>query len=283
MKIKITTILELLVTIFWLESCKTPSNLSGVIEDHDDNTYYFKVIDYKDVHNNDNLRYSYTLLSQEGCFICRATCQPENREEITLKNVDRICNFDVKIVNCLEIGFDQKNKIYNKDKDNLKADILVKNDKDKIVWYEYFEKLNNFFETKFEDDENGICVNKSTDIVIFDTTWEEVVENSIYKLQNDNIYFHATNKNLYKNKYEAALFCSNLKDKNLEWRLISSSEFDLANEKKIAVKLNHRMKIGLAQCFFTSDGNLKTFSDDESVQKNCQHSTQGRAICVTNK
>ena len=285
MSTKIIRMFILMVVLISLGSCvkNSKSNQSGVIEKYQDGTYYFKVLGYKDIRDDDNSRYKYTVHGQKGCVICRSKCNPDNREEISVDNVDKICNLDVKMLNCERVGFDEKNKTYSEDKDILSKDVLVKNNGDKIQWYEYFEELNNIFDEAFEKDESGICIKESSNIVIFDTTWEEIVENSIYKLQHGSTYYHATDEKLYASQKEAETFCSGLKDQDLEWKLISGSEFDLANEKNMAIRINYRMKIGLGQCFFTSDGGLKTFSDNSEIIEKCQKETQGRVICVANK
>ena len=283
MKIRSINQVILPVLLIFLTSCvkNSSSSQSGVIEKYMDDTYYFKIIDYKEIRENDNTRYKYPTDTQEGCVICRARCNPENNDQISIDNVDKICNLDVKIIDCFELGFGKKNKAYNHDKELLQKDTLIKNEGDKVIWYEYFEELNNIFDTEFENDELEVCSNKSTGIVIFDTSWEEVVSSSIYKLQNQNTYYHATDGKIYSSLNEANSYCSKLKDKELKWRLISGSEFDLVNEKKMAVKINYRMNIGIGQCFFTSDGGIKTFSDDKTIKENCQKGNQGRVICVS--
>lgn len=284
---------KLMLLIFIIDcifSCKSiDSHQSGVLQNTKEGIYYFKIFDYDDFKKLEEQGFIYTdlwvgnkrgKLNNDLCVICRLKCRNDSFDEINMDTLSKLCDQDPKYMNCNDVGFNEKDKIFNQYKDALSSDMVIKNQEGYIDLYNYFEKINEIFDHEYTDDfGQSVCVLSSDKIMLYDETWESIVADEIYKLQAGSDYYHATDGKLYSNQEEALEVCKNLKDENLKWELISSEEFDLVNKKNMAKSIRSRMNLGRHQCFYTSNNEKKAFSDT----KDCTNETQGRVLCVAHR
>lgn len=288
--IKLTIVF--LLSIYGVFSCKsTHSVQSGIIlsdGDTDTRVYYLKVLDEDELEKFNKITFRYAA----DCLVCIQECDANELkkvDQITKDNVNKICNKNTKITECVSMGFNKTNKLYNKYQDNLSSeDITVINQMDSKDFNKYIDILFNTLKVEHFTDPNKLdyCNMEVGQDLLFSNGWKEIESDKIYQWKATGEYYHATNEIRYDTKEEAIRYCQGLNDLGYSWRLISDKEFDTVNiDRQIAIFIPSRMHLEPEECFFTSDskGGMKTFSDDDKTQvEKCSKSTKGLSLCISN-
>ena len=258
---------------------------------NDSNVYYFKILkqeDIKQIQQSSEFRYRTDLPIDQECIFCMIECNKDGFlkiEEINNTNVNQVCRQNPRMYTCDSVGFNETSKVYNKYKDIFTSkDVVIENQVDAVDLHKYFEYIINNFYIDTVSGSSDVCMTDIGSKVIFSNGWKEVEADLIYKWEQSNDYYHATNEIKYDTKEEAVTYCKGLTDLGYKWKLISSTEFDTVNiDRKMAIFIPSRMHLLKRQCFYTLDGEKKSFSDKSSVIEQCRkENSKALALCVSN-